>query len=75
LFLKLKTLTASKNTSYALIEIPESSRFVQLPSIDKKQYIILVDDVIRHCANRIFNVFGLQVLHAFNIKLTRDDRA
>lgn len=72
LFLKLKTLTASKNTSYALIEIPESSRFVQLPSIDKKQYIILVDDVIRHCANRIFNVFGLQVIHAFNIKLTRD---
>jgi polyphosphate kinase len=72
LFLKLKTLAASKNTSYALIEIPESSRFVQLPSMDKKQYIILVDDVIRHCANRIFNVFGLQVTHAFNIKLTRD---
>lgn len=72
LFLKLQNRNQSKKTSYALIEIPEASRFVRLPGINQKQYIILVDDVIRYCANRIFNVFGMQVTHAFNIKLTRD---
>src|SRR5690606_7935828 len=36
-----------KRTRYALIEIPaQINRFVELPAIDGKQYIIMLDDVI-----------------------------
>jgi len=38
-----------KEIRYAVIEIPKSiNRFVVLPSVDEKQYVILLDDVIRH---------------------------
>ena len=43
---------------YAVIEIPKSiNRFVVLPSIDEKQYVILLDDVIRHNLSSLFNIF------------------
>jgi polyphosphate kinase len=42
---------------YAVIEIPKTiNRFVVLPSHDEKQYIILLDDVIRHNLSNIFNI-------------------
>ena len=72
LFLKLKSLQGPSKNSFALIEIPAAYRFIRLPDVGAKKYIILADDVIRFCSNSIFNVLGLQVLHAYNIKLTRD---
>ena len=36
------------NNIYALVEIPNDiSRFVVLPKQDDKQYIMLIDDIIR----------------------------
>ena len=65
-----------KNTSeirYAVIEIPKTiNRFVVLPSKNEKQYVILLDDVIRHNLNNIFNIFDYESVTAHMIKITRD---
>lgn len=58
---------------YAMIEIPNTiNRFVVLPSNDKKQYVILLDDVIRHNLSSIFNIFDYESVSAHMIKITRD---
>jgi polyphosphate kinase len=64
----------SKNDiRYGLIEIPRTlNRFVVLPSKDNKQYIIMLDDVIRYNLESIFNVFDYNSVSAHMIKITRD---
>lgn len=58
---------------YAVIEIPKTiNRFVVLPSNNDKQYIILLDDVIRHNLASIFNIFDYKSVVAHMIKITRD---
>jgi polyphosphate kinase len=58
---------------YAIIEIPKMiNRFVVLPSNNEKQYIILIDDVIRHNLSSIFNIFNYESVSAHMIKITRD---
>ena len=68
-------LVMKKNAEvrYAMIEIPNTiNRFVVLPSNDKKQYVILLDDVIRHNLSSIFNIFDYESVSAHMIKITRD---
>ncbi len=61
------------NIKYALIEIPKSiDRFVVLPREGDKQYVILLDDLIRHCQGIIFSIFDYKSLSAHMIKITRD---
>ena len=58
---------------YAVVEIPTSiNRFVVLPSSNDKQYIILLDDVIRYNIASIFNIFDYRSIEAHMIKITRD---
>lgn len=59
---------------YALIEIPTKvlPRFVILPSVQQKHYIILLDDVIRCGLHRIFAAFRFDRVSAYTLKLTRD---
>jgi len=59
---------------YALVEVPLNtlSRFLILPAGDDKKFIILIDDVIRHCLKDIFSVFGFNSFKAYAIKFTRD---
>ncbi len=58
---------------YALIEIPKRlNRFVVLPEEDGKNYIMMVDDVIRYCIGQIFTMFDFQEASAHMIKITRD---
>ena len=58
---------------YAVIEIPKTiNRFVVLPSKNEKQYVILLDDVIRQNLSSIFNIFDYQRISAHMIKITRD---
>lgn len=62
-----------KEIRYALIEIPKSfNRVTVLPSINNKQYIMLLDDVIRYNLNSIFNIFDYESISAHMIKITRD---
>ncbi|MFT5252393.1 MAG: polyphosphate kinase [Flavobacteriales bacterium] len=58
---------------YAIIEIPKTmNRFVVLPSSDHNQYVILIDDVIRHNLESIFNIFAYESVSAHMIKISRD---
>mgnify|MGYP000444416678 CR=1 FL=1 len=58
---------------YTLIEIPNSiNRFVVLPSVDGKQYIIMLDDLIRYNLEVIFNIFEYDSISTHMIKITRD---
>lgn len=58
---------------YVLIEIPRNiERFVVLPEENGKQYVILLDDLIRYNLNTIFNIFKYESLSAHMIKITRD---
>jgi len=58
---------------YAVIEIPKNTnRIVELPEKDGKQYLILLDDVIRYNLSSIFNIFDYQSISAHMIKITRD---
>ena len=58
---------------YAVVEIPTSiNRFVVLPSSNDKQYIILLDDVIRYNIASIFNIFDYKSIEGHMIKITRD---
>ncbi len=66
-------LKQNSEVHYAIIEIPKTiNRFVVLPSNSKKQYIILLDDVIRHNLSSIFNIFDYENVSAHMIKITRD---
>lgn len=64
----------SKKSKYALIEVPRKvlPRFLILPSIGDKKYIILLDDVIRYGLEDIFSIFEFDTFEAYTIKLTRD---
>jgi len=58
---------------YALLEIPNSiERFVVLPEIDGKKYIIVIDDILRYNLDKIFNIFDYTNISAHMIKITRD---
>lgn len=62
-----------KEIRYALIEIPKTiNRVVELPNKDWKQYIMLLDDVIRYNLSSIFNIFDYESISAHMIKITRD---
>lgn len=65
-------LTNNKN-QYALIEISKAmERFVVLPKKEDKNYIIMVDDLLRYCLDDIFNIFDYKTITAHMIKITRD---
>ena len=72
LVIKLK-LIGNVSPQYALIEIPtDLDRFVVLPKIDDKQYVMFLDDVIRFHFHMIFNFFEYQSIDSHMIKVTRD---
>ncbi|RDK85317.1 polyphosphate kinase 1 [Marinirhabdus gelatinilytica] len=65
--------TFASKYNYALIEIPRTiERFVVLPSDGEKQYIIILDDLIRYCLDNIFSIFKYDSISAHMIKITRD---
>ena len=62
-----------KDVKYALIEISKGiDRFVVLPKIDDKDYIIILDDLIRYSLRSIFTMFSYESITAHMIKITRD---
>ncbi|PWB22015.1 polyphosphate kinase 1 [Flavobacterium sp. HTF] len=72
-YLAVRLELANEEVRYALIEIPKNiNRFVVLPSEDEKQYVILIDDVIRFKLKNIFNIFDYKSVSAHMIKITRD---
>jgi polyphosphate kinase len=74
LAIELKSSNNSLEDNYALIKVPVKSlsRFVILPRNGMREYIILLDDVIRYCLEDIFAIFGYDTFNAYTIKITRD---
>ena len=65
--------TGKPEIRYAIIEIPKNTnRVVELPNKDGKQYLILLDDIIRYNLSSIFNIFEYESITAHMIKITRD---
>jgi polyphosphate kinase len=74
---KSKMLGLLKKTKseirYAVIEIPKTTnRIVELPQIEGKQYLMMLDDLIRYNLSSIFNIFDYESISAHMIKITRD---
>ena len=58
---------------HAIVEIPENiSRFVVLPKKSKKQYIMLIDDIIRYHLKIIFSYYNYEKIDTHMVKITRD---
>ncbi|ULC58112.1 polyphosphate kinase 1 [Flaviramulus sp. BrNp1-15] len=72
-YLAVKMLMPDNDKQFALIEIPRAiDRFVELPKQGEKSYIIMIDDLLRHCLSDIFNIFDYKSISAHMIKITRD---
>jgi len=74
LAIKLVRRVRGKKHRYALMEIPteQMSRFVVLPVAEGKQFVILLEDMIRYCLGEIFPKHEYLRIQAYTIKLTRD---
>ena len=74
LAIQLTRSDAPKAMSYALIEVPTDvlPRYIVLPKIGNRNYIIMLDDVIRHGLKDIFSIFDFDQISAYTIKITRD---
>lgn len=72
--IKLGRRNKQKKSRFALIEIPTDvvPRFLVLPPKGKKQYVMLLDDVIRYCLGEIFPQHEYDTIEAHAIKMTRD---
>lgn len=58
---------------YALVEIPSTiDRFVVLPKVGDKDYIMILDDLIRYNLDVLFSIFEYEEISAHMIKITRD---
>lgn len=58
---------------YALIQVPtEFPRFYRISGKDGKEFVILLDDIIRLHLKSIFSIFTFNKIEAFTFKFTRD---
>lgn len=72
-YLAVKMLMKDGTKQFALVEIPKTvDRFVALPKRGDKNFIIMVDDLLRYCLSDIFNIFDYKSISAHMIKITRD---
>lgn len=57
---------------FAIVKLPSDHlpRFIQLPSLNGRRELIMLDDIVRHSLSRMFP--GYEILDTYSIKLTRD---
>lgn len=58
--------------TYAIMKIPHTKipRFIELPALDGKYYIMFIDDVIKANLQSVFP--GYQIMDCYSIKISRD---
>ena len=73
-YLAVKMHRPESENIYGLVEIPSDDlgRFVVLPGQGDRQYIMLLEDVIRYNLDEIFNLFEYDDIEAHIIKISRD---
>src|SRR5690606_25928587 len=65
-----KGLGEARHNRYALIEIPKGiDRFVVLPKEGEKNYIMILDDLLRYCLHDVFTMFDYEAISAHMIKI------
>src|SRR5437868_12270804 len=71
---KLSKSDGSIQQKFALVSVPVSllPRLLILPSTERGQFIILLEDIIRFCLPNIFSFFGHDTFSSNIIKVTRD---
>ncbi len=59
-------------SEYALVKIPSDQvpRYVELPSVNGRHELIMLDDIVRHSVSLLFPGYDIQ--DTYSIKLTRD---
>jgi polyphosphate kinase len=64
----------NNKAKYAIIDVPTHifPRFVLLPKIDERQYVMYLEDIVRYHLGEIFKVFEFDLIEAHSIKITRD---
>ena len=74
IYLAAKLTRANGDFEYAIVEVPTAvlPRFIELPGIDDRKYIILLDDIIRFNIRDVFAIFKYEKYETYTIKLTRD---
>ena len=72
-YLMVTMVLKDSSHQFALIEVSKTmNRFVVLPKQEDKNYIIMLDDLLRYCLDDIFNIFDYDSISAHMIKITRD---
>lgn len=72
-YLAVRMEMKNQSKQFALVEIPKNiNRFLVLPKQGDKNFIIMIDDLIRYCLSDIFNIFDYNSISAHMIKITRD---
>ncbi len=75
LYLAVRMLQSEERRAHCcVIRVPSDilPRFVELPSIGGKHYIIMLDDIIRHELHEVFSFFNYDVFEAYEFKINRD---
>ena len=74
IYLASKLTRANGDFEYAIVDIPTTvlPRFIELPGIDNRKYIIFLDDIIRFNIREVFAIFKYEKYETYTIKLTRD---
>jgi len=72
-YLAINMELGNNKNQYALIEISrQMDRFIVLPEQNGKNYILMIDDLLRYFLDDIFNIFDYESISAHMIKITRD---
>ena len=74
IYLAAKLTRANGDHEYAIVDVPTAvlPRFIELPGIGDRKYIILLDDIIRFNIREVFAIFKYEKYETYTIKLTRD---
>jgi len=74
LAVRMRNKKEPSKEKFALVKVPDInlSRFLVLPELEGKKYIILLDDVIRFCLKELFSIFNFDTFDAYTIKFSRD---
>ncbi len=74
IFLAVRLVDMNNDVDYALISLPVSScgRFLRLPNIGNKCYLMYLDDVVRFCLPMIFSGMDFTSFEAYAFKFTKD---
>ena len=72
-FILVKMKNKSDQSQHAILHFPKNlKRFIQLPSDDDNDYVVMIDDIIRYYLKKIFKIFRPKQISAHMIKISRD---